>query len=285
MYDVDGDFGKVKLMTHSPSQMAQEVFFCVQAVGWHLCNEKYHIERQKMQGTYLLLITVSGQGYGEIGDRSFALMPQTVLILPPDTPIKYHTPAGGLWEFYWVHIGGESAFKMLEYCIANKGYYFNFFMVQEAADFVRSSIAIYKANETDQELQISEKLSVFLHKLLFPESKLKLKTRQKEMVEEMVQYMQNHYGEKITLAGLGHVLFISPTHLIRIFKEERDETPYDFLIRYRISKAKELLHYTSLSVREISNLVGYPIVSNFIAQFKKAEGISPKKYKSSCMRL
>lgn len=283
MYEMDGEFGKVRMVTHTPGKKAEEAFCCVQAAGWHLCNDKYHIERQRMHNSFLLLITVSGEGYGEIDREHFSLRPGTVLLLPPDLPIQYHTPTGGLWEFYWIHAGGEPAFRLLRHCIENKGYFFDFSREEAARELVEDCLRIYRDQLPEAELRISAKLSAFLH-LLAAGGQEDGGESLSPLTAQTLRYLQGHYGEKISLAALGQKLFVSPAHIIRLFRADTGETPYEYLIRYRMEKAKELLQYTPLLVREISFMVGYNQVSNFTACFKKMMGEPPQKYRSRRFR-
>jgi len=57
-------------------------------------------------------------------------------------------------------------------------------------------------------------------------------------------------------------------------------SPYEYLINFRINKSKTLLKETSLTVNEISVMVGYNEVTNFIRDFKKYLGTTPLKYRN-----
>ena len=56
-------------------------------------------------------------------------------------------------------------------------------------------------------------------------------------------------------------------------------TPQEFLLKFKITKASELLHVTDYSVCVISNILGYESESSFIKMFKKFTGVSPSKYR------
>jgi AraC-like DNA-binding protein len=68
--------------------------------------------------------------------------------------------------------------------------------------------------------------------------------------------------------------------LIRIFNKHVGTSPYEYLINFRINKSKTLLKETSLTVNEISVMVGYNEVTNFIRDFKKYLGTTPLKYRN-----
>ena len=66
----------------------------------------------------------------------------------------------------------------------------------------------------------------------------------------------------------------------KIFKEAVGETPQEFLLKYRMTKAAELLKLTQLSVGEISSAVGYENQLHFSRAFKSVYGASPKKWRA-----
>ncbi|WP_083689729.1 AraC family transcriptional regulator [Paenibacillus sp. FSL H7-0331] len=54
-------------------------------------------------------------------------------------------------------------------------------------------------------------------------------------------YIAANYTRKLTLNELADSIHISPSHLGHIFKETTGETPFEFIIKYRIARAKEFL--------------------------------------------
>ena len=73
---------------------------------------------------------------------------------------------------------------------------------------------------------------------------------------------------------------MSRTNLIRIFKKNTGITPYKFLLDEKIKVAKALLSTTNMSVKSISEKLGFSDEHYFSYLFKEKVGISPLKYKS-----
>lgn len=93
------------------------------------------------------------------------------------------------------------------------------------------------------------------------------------------EYIKENYQNDIRLSEIAQAESINPAYLSRIFSEETGETFSDYLIRYRIQIAKELLHNITVNVSEVAEQVGYNDVKHFSASFKKIVGISPKDYR------
>ncbi|GAA0790598.1 hypothetical protein GCM10008910_00430 [Faecalicatena orotica] len=65
-----------------------------------------------------------------------------------------------------------------------------------------------------------------------------------------------------------------------LFKKEVGEPITEYLTRYRIEKAKELLKDNTMRLREIAEMVGFNDVSYFSNTFKKVAGMSPTEYRT-----
>ena len=78
------------------------------------------------------------------------------------------------------------------------------------------------------------------------------------------------------MADLCH---LSPSYFSRLFNRETGETFVNYVNRQKIRLAKEELRGTSKSINQISSDVGYLNVSNFIAVFKRLEGVTPSVYR------
>lgn len=102
------------------------------------------------------------------------------------------------------------------------------------------------------------------------------------IVKEIIHYMYSHYMEKITLESLAKIMYLSPVYISKIFKDETGDSPINYLIKIRLSKAKELLTPDNEdSIKVIASQVGYDDVYHFSKLFKKYYGISPLYYKKT----
>jgi two-component system response regulator YesN len=98
-----------------------------------------------------------------------------------------------------------------------------------------------------------------------------------------LDYIAQHYNDPaMGVAALAEHLGISEGHLSHIFKKETDYTPVNYLTRYRVHKAMELLHDCRLKIYEVGEQVGYRDVTYFSATFKKLVGLSPSEYQDTC---
>lgn len=102
-----------------------------------------------------------------------------------------------------------------------------------------------------------------------------------KMIDNVISEIREHYMEDISLTSLSTKYNISMGHLSKMIKEQLQVNFSDYIASLRIQRAKELLRDDSLSIQEISEIVGYNDYFYFTKVFKKIEGISPSKYRKS----
>lgn len=106
-----------------------------------------------------------------------------------------------------------------------------------------------------------------------------LSTVKRQRIQDMLSFIYAHYAEDITLTVLARCAHISVGECCRIFREQLQVTPYQFLTDYRIRKSLELLT-SDFSVSETAGLCGYNQVSNYISKFKSLMGCTPAQYQN-----
>jgi len=112
-----------------------------------------------------------------------------------------------------------------------------------------------------------------------PAGKGESKTQKK--LDALLLFIAQNYGSDLGLSELAACAGISEQYLCRIFKNELDISPYEYLIRYRIKKAKELMCDKHIPIHKISGLTGFKDVSYFCHVFSRYEGLSPQKYREA----
>ena len=99
------------------------------------------------------------------------------------------------------------------------------------------------------------------------------------LILKVIDYIDEHYGEKQTLDELAKNFFVARSTLIYNFKKYTNCSLIDFLLNVRLTKAKELLLNTKKSINEISELCGFSSSNYFGLIFKKKENLSPANYR------
>ncbi len=104
----------------------------------------------------------------------------------------------------------------------------------------------------------------------------------KYVVEQIMNYFEEHYSEKISLDQIAENMYLSPYYISKVFKSETGEAPIRHLIDIRLSRAKELLEKGwNGSIKEVAAQVGYDDAYHFSKLFKKKYGVSPLQMKKA----
>jgi len=101
---------------------------------------------------------------------------------------------------------------------------------------------------------------------------------QEEFLTCVLQYIHNHFAEKITLDDLAALEHISISYLCRQFKRQTGMTVITYINNLRIDTAKRLLLSTNFSVNEIAYQVGFESPKYFYRAFKSVVGDSPAAF-------
>lgn len=101
------------------------------------------------------------------------------------------------------------------------------------------------------------------------------------LIKEVVQYINSNYKERILIQNIAKHFNVNANYLSMLFKSEIGKSFTSYLIDLRLKKAEELLENESLSLYEISEMVGYDDYFHFSKIFKKYKGLSPANYRKS----
>jgi YesN/AraC family two-component response regulator len=98
------------------------------------------------------------------------------------------------------------------------------------------------------------------------------------IIKMVMQYIQAHYMEKISLESLSDSLGFSPGYVSKCLKKYQDKSFTNLLMECRIMESAKLLARENLTISEISYAVGFSDPNYFYKCFQKVMGMQPKKF-------
>lgn len=96
-----------------------------------------------------------------------------------------------------------------------------------------------------------------------------------------ISYIQAHLNEEICLDAIADELGFSRYYFCRLFKQSTGFSPYQYIIRCRIKRAKRLLKKGEESIAEIALACGFSHQSHLHRHFKRFTGVTPQKFRNS----
>ena len=100
-------------------------------------------------------------------------------------------------------------------------------------------------------------------------------------IYKILQYVNDHYQDDISMTDLSQVTGLSVDYMSRRFKAVMHMSPSEYIRRFRIAKAMELLSSTELSIARIAEQTGFSDISLFSRVFKNAVGLPPASYRTT----
>ena len=137
----------------------------------------------------------------------------------------------------------------------------------------------------DVKTTISIVLNNYQHKNIDPmRSNEPLKDDTPFRIREVVNFINKNVSEKIEIDDLAVLTKWKKHHFIRVFTKHLNITPYQYILKTKIEKAKMLISETKQPITEISQDLGFESYSNFCIAFKKLnDGENPEAYKKSIL--
>ena len=105
-----------------------------------------------------------------------------------------------------------------------------------------------------------------------------------DRLKNILQYMLDHYMEKITLDDIAAQISVSRSECCRFFKKATGQSMFSYLTNLRLNKSIDLLKEPEMSLSEIAHAVGFCNQSYYTDCFRKAKNITPKKYRELTQR-
>lgn len=98
---------------------------------------------------------------------------------------------------------------------------------------------------------------------------------------ETIAYIEKNYMEELNLKELSNMSYLSVRHFIRVFKQNYNMTPIEYIIQLRLKQACKLLIQTQMNIKLISLEVGMTDSNYFSRAFQKKYNMSPTQYRKS----
>ena len=236
---------------------------------------------------YLFHYIISGKGKLFLGKpgkdtlkNPYEIQKGQGFLITPDVLAYYIADKDEPWEYIWVEFGGLKATEYLKLSgLSNKTpVYESNIKTCEIKDKLFDIVNSDK-NEPFEALGNLYLLLAIIRKT----SKNKMNSTNGDLrafyAKEAIKYIENNYQNYITIEDISNYLGLNKSYFGRIFKEVIKTTPQDFLIKYRMIKACEILKTSNFTIKEVGEKVGYENQLHFSKVFKNVHNISPREWK------
>lgn len=99
------------------------------------------------------------------------------------------------------------------------------------------------------------------------------------VITQIIDFFDEHYKENISIKDIEKNFFLTKNKIYQLFEKNYHTTPIQYLNSVRLSKSKELILYSDLTLTEICEQCGFNNYNYFIKQFKSVFGEPPHRFK------
>ena len=153
-------------------------------------------------------------------------------------------------------------------------------------DITQSGVQLKESLECDlgSQIMFESYARIFLTKLILKYGLQKdeydfSKSFTAKHYKQVLDYIAVNYGKNILLEDMAADSNLSLSHFARLFKQTIGQSPYQFLMSYRIEQAKKMLDNPNKLIVDIAFNCGFSDQAHFSRVFKKIEGLTPKQYR------
>lgn len=261
------------------SSYAKKHLFYIQEIGFFETAENYYVKRKNLP-SFLILQTLRGNGMLSYDGKEYSLTKGDVFFIDCRKAHFYHIVGDQPWVFNWIHFDGLSSLGHCEnYMRYNSRPVMNI-EINELSDIFKDLLNINTEQRSTNEILSSLKITELITLLtLYCQSLYSEISLGNDRADEIVRYIERHLHEKITLESISKRFNMNKYSFHKLFKQYMSVPLNEYIITQRMNRAKELLRFSPMSVREIGESVGISNTSHFINLFKEREEITPLQYK------
>lgn len=266
---------------YTPSLFARANLLHLQEIGI-LHARKPHCSKRENLASYLFFLVLDGSGTLEYQGKSYPLSQGDCVFIDCKKPYAHYT-SEDLWKLQWIHFFGPNMMGIYEKYMERGG--LPCFHPRELSAYTHlldemQNIAASPSYIKDMKIyeKITSLLTVLMEESWNPKQQFHVSAKRRNL-QDIKEYLEEHYAEKITLDMLAERFYINKYYLTRIFKEQFGVSINNYLLQVRITRAKQLLRFSEYSIEKIGQQCGMNDANYFSRMFKKMEGIAPGEYR------
>lgn len=261
----------------------------VNMTGHEQADKNFHLARQGYH-TFLISYTLKGGMTLNYGGEKTSVKEGDLFFIDCD---DYHefVPDEQGWEFVYVHLSGLGIKYLFDEFVNSVGFVYKNYPKKVLLDKIKkiqktlASLPSVKENYTFhvkiEQAKTLTSLSRDAYDILtnLAENLDNLKKDFPYEIKKSLDYIREHFCEKITVAEVAEYACMSKFCFMRHFEKYLKTTVYQYINGLRLERAKWLLETTDLKILDIALEVGYSDIQGLNKLFLKNTGVTPTQFR------
>ena len=228
---------------------------------------------------YVLHCVLAGKGTLYLDNKPFKVHEKETFLIPPNVVSFVQADQDDPWHYIWLHLNGPKAIELF--------YDAGLSLEHPVSPAVSNTQAMEELlqdflQHSEDELHCIGNL-YHLFNILIGECRNTATADQVDerlkYVKTIVNYISVKYSEPIKIQDLANICGLDRSYLTKLFKSATGFSPQEYLISFRMKRAKKLLSGNQLPIQHIAYSVGYNDQFSFSKAFHKFTGSSPTQYR------
>jgi AraC-like DNA-binding protein len=247
----------------------------------HPSHHHFDYEKGRTLEALQILFVTGGRGSLETRSRGRQkILPGSVVFLLPGEWHRYRPDPKSGWTEHWVELDGWVVRSLIEA---------GTFTARQCLFHAPATSGIEEHFESLHPLVSGRRaysipdLAHLAHRLLGCGAEFPNAGKSLSRISGIVRRAEEQLGappvEKVDLEALARKLGVGYSYFRRIFREQTGLSPWQYLIKSRLARARRILASGEDSLSEIAEAVGFGSAFHFSAAFKKAHRVSPDTWR------
>ena len=242
-------------------------------------NKNYEMYRPSGRTDYLLMYVDEGECSFRIDNNAYFVPANSYILFKPGQSQYYSHPVGRRTRMFWIHFTGSAVEKLLKENnieesfaqLFNKPIYLHSTIYKMIREFRHPTKFCQKI--------CSNYLKIFLNYIGSALIDDRVEYIVNENLKKVIKSIEDTYNQNLPIDYYAKIYGCSINQFTNVFKKAFNCTPRVYITELRLSTAENLLLGGNMSVKKISESVGYDDSLYFSRIFKSKYGCSPKRFK------
>ncbi len=230
---------------------------------------------------YIIHYILNGKGTYHAPSRSYPVKKGDLFLIKPYESIHYIADLKEPWSYYWVGFNGHDALKQVKLCGFSNHSLVRSYTYDNQLEEVLRQLAYPQLTATAREYELLSNLYRMFALLIQTQEHHPVSKSEQYLLQAIEYIQQNYMLSDMKISNIARFLNIDRTYLYRIFYDAFQQSVQEYVLDFRLQKAKSLLTYSDHSIRLISSSCGFENQSYFSNIFKKRCGQTPLQYRKT----